>query len=144
MQPSYDTTLQLFTSNKTVRNYDLWWTDGQPGGQTDRQTCLATCSCLKGYCQAKGLMGGCYLWWPPIVFPAGPPFPLGWVCTHSYTHTNTHMATFWKDSHRYSNTQRQEDVGLQAQTDRQMLGAYSSHIHASCSSLFTLVIPSSP
>lgn len=38
-------------------------------------------------------MSPCYLRRPPIVFPAGPPIPLGWVYTQSYTHTNTHIQT---------------------------------------------------
>lgn len=59
---------------------------------------------LAGRCPAKGLMGDSltvsagYLCRPPFVFPAAPPIPLDWVCTHSptcrrtlvHTHTHTH------------------------------------------------------
>lgn len=114
--------------------------DGRADGWADKQTCHATCS----YCQAKGLMGGCYLRRPPIVFPAGPPFPLGWACTRFYTQTHTcpHFGRTQTDTATLSET----GGCLTESPDRQMMGAYPSycHIHASRSSLFTFLIPFSP
>lgn len=148
MQPSYDTTLQLFSSNLTFSNYDLWWMDRREDGQTDRQTCLTTCS----YCQAKGLMGGCYLWRPPIVFPAGPPFPLGWACTRSYTHKHTcpHFGRTHTDPATLSETggcstaspNRQADDGCLPQPPPHTCFLFFS-LHL-CNPFFSLKTPNGP
>lgn len=71
-----------------------------------------------------------------------------WLSVHTllHTHKHTHAHILKGLTQIQQHSQRQEDVRLQAQTDRQMMDAYPSHrhIHASCSSLFTFVIPSSP